>query len=183
MSDKNTQQAAAQTVAPVFNIQRIYVKGAVLDMPNAPAIFLEQASPSIQVRVDATSVKLTEGVFETTVTAAVTARMKERVAFEATIKQAGIFDIRNVDAAQLEQLLSVSCPSLLFPYLRTSIADLVTRSGFPPIHLADINFQALYQHNKAQRASQGSNEAKSEPADVDAAQLAARNSHESRQAA
>ncbi|WP_186214569.1 protein-export chaperone SecB [Burkholderia gladioli] len=170
MSDKNTQQAAA----PVFNIQRIYVKGAVLDMPNAPAIFLEQDRPSIQVRVDATSVKLSEGAFETTVTAAVTARLKDRVAFEATIRQAGIFDIRNVDAAQAEQLLAVSCPSLLFPYLRTSIADLVSRSGFPPIHLADINFLALYQHNQAQRAAQASNEAQSAPSSTDAAQLAAR---------
>lgn len=170
MSEKNIQPAAA----PVFNIQRIYVKGAVLDMPNAPAIFLEQDRPSIQVRVDATSVKLSEGAFETTVTATVTARLKDRVAFEATIRQAGIFDIRNVDAAQAEQLLAVSCPSLLFPYLRTSIADLVSRSGFPPIHLADINFQALYQHNKAQRAAQAGNQAKSEPSGTDVAQLAAR---------
>ena len=177
MSDKNTQQAAA----PVFNIQRIYVKGAVLDMPNAPAIFLEQDRPSIQVRVDAISVKLGEGVFETTVTAVVTARLKDRVAFEATIKQAGIFDIRNVEAAQAEQLLAVSCPSLLFPYLRTSIADLVSRSGFPPIHLADINFQALHQQNKAQRAEQAINEAKADPADV--AQPSARSRHTSRQAA
>jgi len=156
MSDQNNQ--------PFFNIQRVYLKDASLEQPNSPAIFLETEIPSVEVEVDVQALKLAEGVFEGAVTGTVTAKVKDKVAFLIEAKQAGIFDIRNIPAEQLDPLLGIACPTILFPYLRANIADLVTRAGFPPIHLTEINFQALYEQRLAQMAAQQGNGAASNDA-------------------
>ncbi|RKP58792.1 protein-export chaperone SecB [Pararobbsia silviterrae] len=148
MADQNNQ--------PFFNIQRIYLKDLSLEQPNSPAIFLETEMPSVEVEVDVKAEKLADGVFESIVTGTITAKVKDKVAFLVEAKQGGIFDIRNIPNEQLDPLLGIACPTILFPYLRANIADTVTRAGFPPIHLAEINFQALYEQRLAQfQAQQG----------------------------
>ena len=146
MSDQNNQ--------PFFNIQRIYLKDLSLEQPNSPAIFLEQDMPSVEVEVDVKAERLAESVFEILVTGTVTAKIKDKVAFLIEAKQAGIFDIRNIPAEQVDPLVGIACPTILFPYLRSNIADAITRAGFPPIHLAEINFQALYEQRLQQIAQQ-----------------------------
>src|SRR5271154_3002965 len=146
MSDENNQ--------PFFNIQRVYLKDLSLEQPNSPAIFLEQEMPSVEVEVDVKAERLAEGIFEILVTGTVTAKVAEKIAFLIEAKQAGIFDIRNIPNDQIDPLLGIACPTIIFPYLRANIADLVTRAGFPPIHLAEINFQALYEQRQAQFAAQ-----------------------------
>ena len=149
MSDENQQQPAQA----VFQIQRIYLKDLSLEQPNSPAIFLEQAAPNIEVALDVGAVPLADGVFESTVTATVTAKIGEKVAFLVEGKQAGIFEIRNVPAEQLDPLLGIACPNIVFPYLRANIADLLNRSGFPPIHLSEVNFEAFYQQRLEAQAA------------------------------
>src|SRR6201997_5283629 len=144
MSDENNQ--------PFFNIQRIYLKDMSLEQPNSPAIFLEQEMPSVEVDVKAE--RLADTVFEILVTGTVTAKVSDKVAFLIEAKQAGIFDIRNIPAEQIDPLVGIACPTILFPYLRSNIADAITRAGFPPIHLAEINFQALYEQRLAQMGGQ-----------------------------
>ena len=146
MSDQNNQ--------PFFNIQRIYLKDLSLEQPNSPAIFLEQDMPAVEVEVDVKAEHLAESVFEVVVTGTVTAKVKDKIAFLIEAKQAGIFDIRNIPADQVDPLIGIACPTILFPYLRSNIADAITRAGFPPIHLAEINFQALYEQRLAQLAAQ-----------------------------
>ncbi|QBQ95993.1 protein-export chaperone SecB [Paraburkholderia pallida] len=146
MSDENNQ--------PFFNIQRIYLKDLSLEQPHSPAIFLEQDMPSVEVEVDVKAERLAESVFEILVTGTVTAKVKEKIAFLIEAKQAGIFDIRNIPAEQVDPLVGIACPTILFPYLRSNIADAITRAGFPPIHLAEINFQALYEQRLQQIAQQ-----------------------------
>jgi len=146
MSEQN-QEAQEQ---PVFQIQRVYLKDLSLEQPNSPAIFLEQEAPSIEVSVDVGAEALAEGVFESTVTITVTAKVKDKVAFLVEGKQAGIFEIRNVPAEQLDPLLGIGCPNIIYPYLRANIADAITRAGFPPVHLAEINFQAMYDQQQAE---------------------------------
>jgi preprotein translocase subunit SecB len=141
MSDDNNQ--------PFFNIQRIYLKDMSLEQPNSPGIFLEQDMPSVEVEVDVKAERLAESVFEVLVTGKVT----DKVAFLIEAKQAGIFDIRNIPADQIDPLVGIACPTILFPYLRSNIADAITRAGFPPIHLAEINFQALYEQRISQLAA------------------------------
>ncbi len=137
MSDENLQ--------PIFQIQRVYLKDLSLEQPNSPSIFLEQEAPSVEVSVAVGAEMLDEGIFESTVTITVTAKIKEKVAFLVEGKQAGIFEARNIPAEQLDPLLGIGCPNILYPYLRANIADAITRSGFPPVHLAEINFEVFYQ--------------------------------------
>lgn len=134
-----------QVEPPVFQIQRVYLKDLSLEQPNSPAIFLEQEAPGIEVSVDVGAEKLAESIFESTVTVTVTAKVKDKVAFLVEGKQAGIFELRNIPTEQLDQLLGIACPNIIYPYLRANLADAITRAGFPPIHLAEINFEAFYQ--------------------------------------
>ena len=144
MSEQN--QAADQQ--PIFNIQRVYLKDMSLEQPNSPAIFLEQEAPSIEVAIDIASEKLAESIHEGTITITVTAKIQDKIAFLVEGKQAGIFEVRNVPDEQLELILGISCPNILYPYLRANIADTITRAGFPPIHINEINFEAFYQQRK-----------------------------------
>ena len=142
---------------PVFQIQRVYLKDLSLEQPNSPAIFLEQDAPQIEVAVDVGAEALAEGIFESTVTITVTAKIKDKVAFLVEGKQAGIFEVRNIPAEQLDPLLGIGCPNIVYPYLRANIADAITRAGFPPIHLAEINFEVFYQQRlQALAENQGS---------------------------
>ena len=148
---------SAQPQNPVFAIQRMYLKDLSLELPHAPQIFLEQQQPSVEVQLDVGSEQVADGIWETAVTVTVTTKVGERVAFLVEGKQAGIFEIRNVPDEQMPILLNVVCPNIIFPYLRSNVADAIQRTGFPPIHLAEINFEALYQQRVAQmQAEQGS---------------------------
>lgn len=129
---------------PVFKIQRVYLKDLSLEQPNSPAIFLEQEMPAIEVGVNVETETLAEGLYEICVTVTVTAKIKDKTAYLVEGKQAGIFEARNVPADQIEPLLGIGCPNIVYPYLRANIADMITRAGFPPLHLTEINFEAFY---------------------------------------
>ncbi len=152
MADIDTQNQ----VQPTFNIQRIYLKDASLEIPNAPQIFLETEPPSVEVQLDVGNTKVLEGIHEVTVTVTVTTRVKEQVAFLVEAKQGGIFEIRGVPDEQMEPLLGIVCPNIVYPYLRANLSDLITRTGFPPIHLAEINFEAFFNQRKATAAPEQS---------------------------
>ncbi|MFI4939740.1 MAG: protein-export chaperone SecB [Burkholderiales bacterium] len=140
MSDENQQ--------PIFQIQRIYLKDLSLEQPNSPAIFLEQEQPKLEVSIDVGATALAEGFFEALVTVTLTAYINDKVAFLIEGKQAGIFEIRHIPEGHLDKLLGIGCPSILYPYLRANIADAITRAGFPPVHLAEINFETYYHQNR-----------------------------------
>jgi preprotein translocase subunit SecB len=136
---------AEQNQQPVFQIQRVYLKDMSLEQPNSPAIFLEQDGPNIEVSIDVGAEALAETIFESTVTITVTAKVKDKVAFLVEGKQAGIFEISNIPPEQMDPLLGIGCPNIIYPYLRANIADMITRAGFPPVHLSEINFEVFYQ--------------------------------------
>lgn len=127
-----------------FQIEKIYVKDLSLEIPNAPQIFMQPAQPQLEVQIDTATQTFAEGYFEATVSATVTAKIGERTLFLAEAVQAGIFQMRNVPEADLKTLLGIACPTILFPYLRETISDLVVRGGFPPVLLAPVSFEALY---------------------------------------
>lgn len=140
MTDNNLQ--------PVFQIQRVYLKGLVLEQPNSPAIFLEPTSPAVEVAISTTAVKQGDGIFESTVSVTVTAKIQDKLAFVVEARQAGVFEIRHIPADQLDSVLGIGCPTILYPYLRANVADAITRAGFPPVHLSEINFQMFYQQQQ-----------------------------------
>jgi preprotein translocase subunit SecB len=137
--------------SPEFNIQRVYMKDASLEMPNAPQIFLEQEPPKIDVQIHVDSQTVVEGISEVVVSATVTASINDKTLFLAEVKQAGIFQTANIPADQMELILGIACPSIVYPYLRANLADLIIRTGLPPVNLNEINFEAFYQQRKAQQ--------------------------------
>lgn len=145
-------EAAQQSNQPLFNMEKIYVKDLSLEIPHAPQIFLERENPQIDVQLHTQAGAVEEGIFEVAVTTTVTAKIGEKVMFLVEAKQAGIFQIRNVPNAELEPLLAVVCPNILFPYLRETVSDVTVRAGFAPVLLNPINFEVLYQQQKQQQA-------------------------------
>jgi preprotein translocase subunit SecB len=135
----------AQNNQPVFSIEKVYVKDLSLEIPNAPQSFLERESPTVDVQLHHNSNGVEEGVYQTVLTVTVTAKVKEKTLFLVEAAQAGIFVIRNVPAQELEAVLAIACPNILFPYVREVISDVVTRAGFPPVVLSPVNFEAIYQ--------------------------------------
>jgi preprotein translocase subunit SecB len=144
--------SAQQSQEPVFGIQRIYLKDLSLEIPNAPQIFLDSQQPAVEIQLDVGAQALADGIYETTVTVTVTTRAGDSVAFLVEARQAGIFEVRNLPAEQLPLILNVVCANIVYPYLRSNVADVIQRAGFPPMHLAEINFEALYQQRLQQQA-------------------------------
>ena len=144
----------ADNQEPVFNIQRIYLKEASLEQPNSPAILLEQDAPNVEIQLGLGGEQAADGVKEVTVTATVTTKIKDQVLYLVEGKQAGIFEIANVPMEQLDPLLGIVCPNMLYPYLRANIADAITRTSLPPLHLTEVNFQAMYEQRLAEFRAQ-----------------------------
>jgi preprotein translocase subunit SecB len=145
---------ADQDQNPVFQIQRMYLKDLSLEQPNSPQILLEQQQPQVDINLAMAAGAITEGIYEVAVTATVTTKVGERTLFLIEAKQAGIFEIRNVPAEQQQAILGVMCPQMIYPYLRAIVSDVCTRAGFPPILLAEVNFQAMFE---AQQQAQSGN--------------------------
>jgi len=156
----NPQGAAA---GPVFHLQRCYLKDASLELPNAPRIFLEQQSPNIDVQLEVSNSSVVEGIYEVVVRVTATAKLGDKVLFLVEGKQGGIFEIRGIPTEQFEPIVGIVCPNIVYPYLRANVADLISRTGLPPIHLAEINFEALYQQRLAQQQAQAAAPAPAAP--------------------
>ena len=139
---------------PVFQIQRVYLKDVSLEQPNSPAILLEQESPTVDIQLGVDATPVADGLYEITVTATVQTRIQDKTVFLVEAKQAGIFELRNLPEDQMGAIMGIACPQIVYPYLRGNVADLIQRAGFPPVHLAEINFQAMYEQQQAQAASQ-----------------------------
>ncbi|MCK9507435.1 MAG: protein-export chaperone SecB [Pigmentiphaga sp.] len=152
MSDNQEQQTQEQA-APVFNIQRVYLKDLSLELPNAPQIFLETEQPQVEISVDVGAAALAETVFEVTVTATVTTKINDKVLYLIEGKQAGIFELANLPPEQMDPILGIACPGIVYPYLRANIADQITRASMAPLHLAEVNFQAIYEQRLAEAAA------------------------------
>lgn len=144
---------AAQNNQPVFTIEKVYVKDLSLEIPNAPQIFLEREAPQVDIQLHHNSTGVEEGVYQTTLTVTVTAKIKDKTMFLVEAAQAGIFVARNIPAQELEAVLAIACPNILFPYVREVISDVVVRAGFPPVLLSPVNFEAIYQQQHQQQPS------------------------------
>ena len=142
----------AENQDPIFQIQRVYLKEASLEQPNSPAILLEQEQPTVDIQLGVEASPVADGVYEVSVTATVTTKIKDKTVFLVEAKQAGIFEIRNLPQDQMGPIMGIACPQIVYPYLRSNVADIVQRGGFPPVHLAEINFQAMYEQQQAQAA-------------------------------
>lgn len=148
-----------QNDAPSFGIEKIYVKDLSVEVPNAPEVFLEREAPQVEIQLNTEGRGIGEGVFEVVLTVTVTAKLQDKTIFLVEVGQGGIFRIVNVPDEQIEPLVAVACPNILFPYAREVVSDAVTRAGFSPIVLQPVNFEAMYMSRLEQQQGSGSNEA------------------------
>ena len=142
---------------PVFQIQRIYLKDLSLEQPNSPQILLEQQQPQVEINLNLAADPIADGMYEVCVTATVTTKVATKTLFLIEAKQAGIFEIRNLPQEQVQPIVGIACPQIVYPYLRAVVSDVCTRAGFPPVLLAEVNFQAMYEAQKQQAAAANGN--------------------------
>jgi preprotein translocase subunit SecB len=141
-----------EQATPVFQIQRVYLKDLSLEQPNSPAILTSTEQPSVDIQLAVGVEQVADGIAEVTVTATVTTKIEDKVVFLVEAKQAGIFEVRNLPEDQMGPVIGIACPQIIYPYLRGNVADVIQRAGFPPVHLAEINFQAMYEQQQQQAA-------------------------------
>jgi preprotein translocase subunit SecB len=133
-----------------LSIEKIYVKDLSLENPGAPQSFQLAEAPQIEIGLRTRGEQVAPDVYECVLTLTVTARANDKTVFLVEAAQAGVFAIKGVAPNQLQPVLAIHCPTVLFPYARETVADATMRAGFPPVHLAPINFEALYQQQLAQ---------------------------------
>ena len=155
----------ATTQAPTFQIQRIYLKDLSLEQPNSPQILLEQQQPQVEINLNMAADPVSDGIYEVCVTATVTTKVGAKTLFLIEAKQAGIFEIRNIPQEQLQPIVGIACPQIVYPYLRAIVSDVCTRAGFPPVVLAEVNFQAMYEAQR-QQAAAGNGNGSTSPAGI-----------------
>lgn len=135
----------------VFSIEKVYVKDLSLEVPAGSKAFLEAGQPQFEVNLRNRSGHVNEALYEAAVKVTVTAKVNDKVLFLVEVEQGAIFQVRNVPEADMGPLLGIACPNIIFPYARETIADLIMRAGFPPIHLAPVNFEAMYTASQQQK--------------------------------
>ena len=150
-----SEAVSPEQTQPTFNIEKLYVKDLSLEVPHAPSIYLERANPQIDLQLHTEHSAIDEGIYEVTITVTLTAKLAEqdKIMFLIEVQQAGIFHVRNIPPLELESVLGVVCPNILYPYIREVVTDASVRAGFAPVLLNPINFEALYQQQKEQTAA------------------------------
>jgi preprotein translocase subunit SecB len=149
MADLSPQPAAPEGTA-TFTIDKVYVKDLSLECPGSPQSFRLQEQPQVEVGLRTRGEQIEQDIYECVLTITLTAKAGDKTLFLIEASQAGIFTIRGVPQEHLQPVIAINCPTVLFPYVRETLADAVGRAGFPPVHLAPINFEALYQQQLAQ---------------------------------
>jgi preprotein translocase subunit SecB len=155
-----TQADSGEQAQASFQVEKLYVKDLSLEVPGAPQVFMQPGQPELEIQVRNEGAQFADGLYEVIVTVTVTARTGDKTLFLAEVAQAGIFAVRGVPAEDLDPLLGIGCPTILYPYVREAISDLVTRAGFPPVVLAPVSFEQIY----LQRRQQGAAESQIQPA-------------------
>jgi len=150
-----SEAASTEQLQATFNIEKLYVKDLSLEVPHAPSIYLEREAPQIDLQMHTEYSAIDEGLYEVVITLTLTAKLatQDKVMFLIEAQQAGIFQLRNIPAAEMEPVLAVVCPNILYPYIREVITDTSVRAGFAPVLLNPVNFEALYQQQKEQAAA------------------------------
>jgi preprotein translocase subunit SecB len=140
-----TEMAETQANPRQIQLQRIYLKDASLELPNAPQIFTRQWNPQVDVQLTTGTSGLGDAIFQVVLSVTVTAKVGDETAFLVEVHQAGIFQLAGFELEpEIQAVLAGYCPGVIFPFAREAVADLVQRGGFPPILLQPINFEAAF---------------------------------------
>ncbi len=159
MTEKNTT-AQAENQGPSMSLQKLYVKDASFEAPNAPQVFQEQGQPEVNLNMNQKVNKLADNVYEVMLTATVTCKVNDKTAYLAEVAQAGIFNMKNFEEQALHQTLGIYCPNVLFPYIRQEISNKVVAGGFQPLVLQPVNFEQMYAQQMQKAQAEAANSTK-----------------------
>ena len=156
-NDNQNQQAAAQDNAPAtrFSVQRVFVKDSSFEAPDSPECFRRPYAPQINFNINSRSRKIEDTFYEVVLRLTADVKQDDKTLFLVEVQQAGVFEIAGLENERLEQVLMITCPSILFPYGREAVDALVVKGSFPALMLAPVNFDAVYLQAKRQQAEQG----------------------------
>jgi preprotein translocase subunit SecB len=154
MAQEDNNAAQEQAQQPGFSIEKIYVKDASLEIPHAPQIFTERTQPQVGIELSNFAQQIEENIFEVAIKVTVTSKIEDKTVYLVEVTQAGIFQISGVPEENMELIVGITCPNILFPYAREAVSNLVVRAGFQPVLLNPINFEALFAQQKQQQAEQ-----------------------------
>lgn len=132
-----------------FAIQKLYIKDVSFESPNTPTVFTQEWDPDVDLTLTTHTAKAPQDLYEVSITVTVTVKNEGEVAYLTEATQVGVFGVKGFPKEEIGPLLGSFCPSVVFPYLREVISDLVIKGGFPPLLLSPVNFDALYaQHTQ-----------------------------------
>lgn len=155
-NDQNTPVAAEapkdSTTETRFGVQRIYIKDASFEAPDSPDAFRKPYNPQVNFSINSKSKKVDGNIYEVILRLTADVKQDNKTIFLVEIQQAGIFEVAGLEGERLEQVLTITCPSVLFPYGREAVDSLVTKGSFPALMLAPINFEAVYMQAKRNQA-------------------------------
>lgn len=156
-NDNQNQQAATQDNAAGtrFSVQRVFVKDASFEAPDSPECFRRPYTPAINFNINSRSRKIEDNFYEVVLRLTADVKQDDKTLFLVEVQQAGVFEIAGLEGDRLEQVLMITCPSILFPYGREAVDALVVKGSFPALMLAPVNFDAVYLQAKRQQAEQG----------------------------
>ena len=138
-----------------FFVKRIFTKDLSLESPESPSIFDNiKSTPKVAFNLNTTITEINETSYDITLEITVKAETDNTVIYMVELKQAGLFIIDGADDELKDGFLNIRCPEVLFPYARETISSLIQKAGFPPIFMAPIDFNALYQQELSKKTKQ-----------------------------
>ncbi|MBF0195137.1 MAG: protein-export chaperone SecB [Magnetococcales bacterium] len=159
--DQNSESAKSEE-QPAFHVEKLYIKDLSYESPNSPDIFQDLGEPKVEFNLDTGATQKGEEHYEATLHVTVTVKNAKQTLFIIEVSYAGLFLISNFAKEQVEALLGIECPTILFPYVRRVVSELVTEGGFKPLVLDPINFAAVF-HQAQQEKKAGNKSAGSKP--------------------
>ena len=155
MTDQNdqtpVQQPAADVNAPSVTPQGVYIKDCSFEAPSGPFIGGIEGQPQVNMTMRAGNSVLGQDAYEVVLNLRLEAKAGDKVVWLCELQQAGAFVVKNLVSSDLMQVLNVMAPNYLLTFARSTVAELVTKGGFPPFLLPLVTFEAL----QARRAQQG----------------------------
>lgn len=152
MAEKKKEKTADM---PVFRLEKLYLKDLSFESPNTPSVFfLQGQEPKVEMNLKMTNKKIDDKHWEVCleISATITDTKSDKTLMIVEIEHAAAFLMENIPAEHIEQVLSVDCPTILFPYTRQIVSQVSVDGGFMPFLMEPINFPALYQAKKKKEA-------------------------------
>jgi len=147
--DKQVQEGNGPNDAQ-FLVQKVYVKDISFETPNTPEVFKMEWKPEIDMNMTNKATAIGDDHYDVVLSVTLTVKIGDKVAYLIEVNQAGIFMVRNLPADVIDRMLAIVCANILFPFVRETVSDVVTRGGFPQLLLAPVNFDALYEQEQAE---------------------------------